>query len=137
MGLYLCIFDECGQESSGVEVGRYQYFAELRQRVAAFVDQGRLRDVLVLLHHMDCDGSWSTAECKKLLQELSEIRELFQQEPPSEEVRRCKEDVFKLYGVVPQNLFECFIDADCEFLLDRLMQLCGIAIGENRPIQFQ
>lgn len=138
MGLYLCIFDECGDDIYGVEVGLYSYFAEFRQRVASFVDQKRLFNKMpTLLHHLDCDGSWSVAECKTLINELGEIKELFQQEPPSKEVQSLKESVFTLYGITPQNLFECFIDSDCEFLIDRLIELCNRAIKEKRPIIFQ
>jgi len=138
MGLYLCIFDEYGNDIGGVEIGLYSYFAEFRQRVARFVDQNRFVSKMpTLLHHPDCDGSWSVAECKTLIIELNEIKELFQQEPPSKEVQSLKENVFKLYGITPQNLFECFIDSDCEFLIDRLIGLCNCAIEKNRPIMFQ
>ena len=68
-----------------------------------------------LLNHSDCDGSWNVDECVHLKME----------------------DIFKFYGVKPENLFECFIDSECEFLIDRLIQLCDLAIHENRPIIFQ
>jgi Fe-S-cluster containining protein len=66
-----------------------------------------------------------------------EIKAVFQQEPPLKEIQNRKENIFKFYGIVPKNLFECFVDTDCEFLIDRLLELCNCAIKENRPIQFQ
>ena len=28
----------------------------------------------------------------------------------------------KFFGITPKNLFECFVDTDCEFLIDRLLE---------------
>jgi Fe-S-cluster containining protein len=138
MGLYLCVFDECGEDICGVEVGLYKYFAEFRQKVAIFVDDNRFTNKMpTLLQHLDCDGNWSVSDCKILINELMEIKAVFQQEPPLKEIQNLKENIFKFYGIVPKNLFECFVDTDCEFLIDRLLELCNCAIKENRPIQFQ
>ena len=138
MGLYLCVFDEYGEDVCGVEVGLYKYFAEFRQKVAVFVDNNRFTNKMpTLLQHPDCDGSWSVSDCKLLINELTEIKEVFQQEPPLKEIQDLKEDIFRFYGITPQNLFECFVDTNCEFLLDRLLGLCYCAIKENRPIMFQ
>lgn len=138
MGLYLCIFDKCGDDICGVEVGLYSYFAEFRQRVASFIDQNRLINKMpTLLHHPDCDGSWNVDECVQLKKELEEIKEVFIKEPVSPSIIALKQDIFKFYGIQPQNLFECFIDSDCEFLIDRLIGLCNCAIEKNQPIMFQ
>ena len=138
MGLYLCVFDEGGEDICGVEVGLYKYFAEFRQKVAIFVDDNRFTNKMpTLLQHLDCDGNWSVSDCKILINELMEIKAVFQQEPPLKEIQNLKENIFKFYGIVPKNLFECFVDTDCEFLIDRLLELCNCAIKENRPIQFQ
>lgn len=138
MGLYLCVFDEYGEDICGVEVGLYQYFAEFRQKVAIFVDNNRFTNKMpTLLQHSDCDGNWSVSDCRILINELTEIKAVFQQEPPLKEIQNLKKDIFKFYGIVPKNLFECFVDTDCEFLIDRLLGLCNFAIKENQPIQFQ
>lgn len=149
MGLYLCIFDQCGEELCGVEVGLYRYFQELRDTVARFTPKGPIARLVrpgggklsskmpTLLVHSDCDGAWSVKECRALKQELEEIKQVFLQEPVSPETVALKQDVFKFYGVTPQNLFECFIDSDCEFLIDRLIDLCDRAIEAKRPIVFQ
>ena len=130
MGLYLCVFDENGEDVCGVEVGLYKYFAEFRQKVAVFVDNNRFTNKMsTLLQHSDCDGSWSVSDCKLLINELTEIKEVFQQEPPLKEIQNLKEDIF--------NLFECFVDNICEFFFDRLLGLCDCAIIENHPIMFQ
>lgn len=148
MGLYLCVFDEDGEDICGVEVGLYQYFDEFRNSVAKYANRGLLSKFLkrnnyfstsmpTLLNHSDCDGSWSASECIRLKGELEEIKQVFLGEPPNPSIIALKQDIFKLYGISPQNLFECFIDSDCEFLIDRMMALCNLAIRENRPIMFQ
>ena len=89
MGLYLCIFDEDGEDICGVEVGLYNYFEEFRCLISKYTNKGLASKVL------------------------------------------------KFYVIKPENLFECFIDSDCEFLIDRLIGLCDLAIQENRSIMFQ
>ena len=84
-----------------------------------------------------CNGIWSVKDCKKLLSELEELGAAFRKEPPLQRIIDWKQDVFRLYGITPQNLFECFVDSDCEFLIDRLIALCQLAIQEKRPIEFQ
>ena len=122
MGLYLCIFDQNEEDICGVEVGLYSYFGEFRDLVSKFTNKDFISKVLrrkskfslpmtTLLNHSDCDGSWNVEEYVQLKMELEEIK--------------------------PENLFECFIDSDCEFLIDRLIKLCDLAIQENRPIIFQ
>ena len=85
MGLYLCIFDQCGEELCGVEVGLYRYFQELRDTAARFTPKGPIARLVrpgsgklssqmpTLLIHSDCDGSWSVSECKALKLELEEL----------------------------------------------------------------
>lgn len=138
MGLYLCVFDEYGNDLCGVEVGRYQYFAEFRKQVAIFVDEGRFGSKMpTLLQHSDCDGVWTVSQYKELLKDLEEIGQVLKQEPPNREIQNLKGDIFRFFGVVPRNLYECFVDTNCEFLIERLTQLCDRAIKENQPIVFQ
>lgn len=138
MGLYLCIFDEYEEELCGLEVGWYDYFSRFRRQVAYLVDQDRFSsDMSILLRHVDCDGVWTPQECEKLLGELAEIREVFCTLPPSEEIYEQKAGVFQMYGIAPRNLNECFVDPDCECLVDRMISLCRRAVEENQPIVFQ
>ena len=148
MGLYLCIFDEDGEDICGVEVGLYNYFEEFRCLISKYTNKGLASKILkrksrftlpmtTLLNHSDCDGSWNVDECVHLKMELQEIKQIFINEPPDLSIIELKQDIFKFYGVKPENLFECFIDSECEFLIDRLIQLCDLAIHENRPIIFQ
>ena len=58
-------------------------------------------------------------------------------EPPDLSIIELKQDIFKLYGIKPEYLFECFIDSDCEFQIGRLIGLCDLAIQENRSMMFQ
>ncbi len=148
MGLYLCIFDQDGTDLCGVEVGLYRYFEEFRGRVSQYTNKGIISKLLrrnnkftlpmaTLLNHSDCDGSWNVDECAQLKMELEEIKKVFTQEPPDFSIIELKQDIFKFYGITPKNLFECFVDSDCEFLVDRLIDLCNLAMQKNRPIMFQ
>ena len=40
MGLYLCIFDEDGEDICGVEVGLYRYFEEFRNLISKYTNKG-------------------------------------------------------------------------------------------------
>ena len=148
MGLYLCIFDEDGEDICGVEVGLYRYFEQFRNLISKYTNKGLGSKILkrkskftlpmtTLLNHSDCDGSWNVDECVQLKMELQEMKQVFMNEPPDLSIIELKQDIFKLYGIKPENLFECFIDSDCEFLIDRLIGLCDLAIQENRSIMFQ
>ena len=138
MGLYLCVFDSDGEELRGVEVGLYRYFGMFRDTIAHAVKKRKIPSPMTtLLVHPDCDGIWSVKDCRCLLQELEEIKEYLLGEPPSQEIVEEKKDVFRFYGMTPKNLFECFVDSDCEPLVDRLIDLCQLAIREKRPIEFQ
>ena len=79
----------------------------------------------------------SVDECTQLQKELEEIKQVFVNEPVDFSIFELKQDIFKFFGIKPKNLFECFVDSDCEFLIDRLMELCNLAIQNNRPIMFQ
>lgn len=148
MGLYLCVFDENGDDIRGVEVGLYKYFEAFRSTVSKYANRGLIPKVFkrkskfslpmtTLLNHSDCDGSWDINECTQLKLELQEIKQVFTDEPLDLSIIELKEDIFKFYGIKPENLFECFIDSDCEFLIDRLIDLCDLAIQMNKPIMFQ
>ncbi len=148
MGLYLCIFDQNEEDICGVEVGLYSYFDEFRTLISKHTNKGLVSKVLrrkskfslpmtTLLNHSDCNGSWSVDECAQLKLELQEIKEVFTNEPPDLSIVALKQDIFKFYGIKPESLFECFIDSDCEFLIDRLIGLCDLAIQRNKPIMFQ
>ena len=117
MGLYLCIFDQNGDDICGVEVGLYSYFGEFRDLVSKFTNKDFLSRVLkrkskfslpmtTLLNHSDCDGSWNVDECVHLKMELQEIKQIFINEPPDLSIIELKQDIFKFNGVKPENLFD-------------------------------
>lgn len=148
MGLYLCVFDDTGEDICGVEVGLYKYFDEFRNLVSKYAGKGLFSKLFkrsnkfslsmaTLLNHSDCDGSWTVNECVQLKKELEEIKNVFVGEPPDPVIIAYKQDIFKYFGITPHNLFECFVDSDCELLIDRLIGLCDLAIQENKPIMFQ
>ena len=110
MGLYLCIFDEAGDDICGVEVGLYQYFGDFRDTVAQYTKKGLISRFIkpdrkifsskmpTLLNHSDCDGSWSVRDCKLLKAELEEIKQVFCEEPPSAKIIASKQDIFQFFG---------------------------------------
>ena len=46
MGLYLCIFDEDGEDICGVEVGLYNYFEEFRCLISKYTNKGLASKIL-------------------------------------------------------------------------------------------
>lgn len=115
MGLYLCVFDENGDDIRGVEVGLYNYFEAFRSTVSKYTNKGLVSKVLnrkskfslpmtTLLNHSDCDGSWNVDECAQLKLELQEIKQVFTNEPLDSSIVVLKEDIFKFYGIKPKKL---------------------------------
>lgn len=137
MGLYLCVFEN-DDEIEGVEVGNYADFGIFRTCVTDVLEGGYLGSKYpTLLVHSDCDGEWTPAECVKLKQELLSISEAFKQFPPAEFQAAWQKEVAKSFGLKPVSLYDSFIDVDGEPLLERLLQLCEIAIKQQQPILFQ
>lgn len=136
MGLYLCVFDD-NNEIDGVEVGSYDDFGVFRDFVRDLLEGGTPGARFpVLMKHSDCDGAWSPEEAAALRTELATISEEFTKHPPAP-ARGWQRSVMHTYGLVPKNLFECFIDVDGEPLLDRIQGLCERAVHLQRPILFQ
>jgi hypothetical protein len=137
MSLYLCVFEK-DSEVDGVDVGRYSDFAEFRHAVHEQLEKGSVGSRFpVLLLHSDCDGMWSPQECTRLKAELETIRQAFTALPGVELPSGWRKDVAKLLGIKPSNLHECFFDVDGEPLVDRLIDLCQVAIEVGSPILFQ
>ncbi len=137
MGLYLCIFDG-DDELDGVEVGAYSDFDFFRTAVTELVEEGAAGSKCpTLVLHADSDGEWSAVECEKLKRELAGISERFSALPPVEFRADWQKHLGKLLGLKPTSLYDSFIDVDGEQLLERLQQLCDVAIQSNQPILFQ
>ncbi len=137
MGLYLCVFDD-DDELEGVEVGSYADFGFFRSSVTKLLEggfQGNRFPTLII--HSDSDGEWSPTECQSLRQELMTIASKFQRLPGIQFRAEWQQQVGKLLGLKPASLYESFIDVDGELLLDRLIQLCDVAIERQLPILFQ
>jgi len=137
MGLYLCIFDG-EDELEGVEVGRYSDFAYFRSTVTELLEEGESASRFpTLINHSDCDGEWSPDECVSLKVELSMISAELRQLPARQFASEWQNEVAATFGLEPSSLYDSFIDVDGEPLLERLIQLCDIAIQKQRPILFQ
>ena len=137
MGLYLCVFDN-DIELEGVETGSYSDFDFFRSSVTQLLEDGVAGSKFpTLIIHSDSDGEWSWSECETLKIELAIIANGFQQLPGVQFSAEWQRQVGKLLGLKPATLYESFIDVDGEPLLDRLIQLCEVAIERKLPILFQ
>lgn len=137
MGLYLCIF-QGDEDIDGVEVGSYADYNALRDylvREMEFGNAGSRFPTFVL--HSDCDGEWSVADCGTLQVELDEIVAALRTRPAIPFSSEWQKAVAKSIGLKPANAFECFIDVDGEFLLERLQNLVKDAMARRLPILFQ
>lgn len=137
MSLYLCIFDG-DDEVAGVEIGHYSDFDDFREHVRAHVEMGTFKTTFpVLLQHSDCDGEWSPAEALILAKELQTIARAFVTLPPADVPDTWKRTIAAEIGLVPDNLYESLFDVEGDPLLDRLHDLCLIAVERKLPILFQ
>ncbi len=137
MGLYLCVFDD-DEELEGVEIGNYADFQAFRNSVSDMLEGGiKGARFPTLILHFDSDGEWSHSECDTLKRELTTIANEFTQLPAKPYPAEWQRQVGDLLGLKPTSLHESFIDVDGEPLLDRLVELCDIAIQRQLPIVFQ
>jgi len=137
MSLYLCIYAG-DREADGVEVGPYADFNALRDTIARELGSPRGEASFpTLLTHSDCDGEWSPEACVRLRQELAAITAALKNRPPIGFPSEWQKEVARSAGLEPRNAFECFIDVDGEFLLDRLQHLVDTALRLQLPILFQ
>lgn len=138
MGLYLCVFDETGEEVDGLEVGSYADFNFFRDAVIAIVEAGNAGSVCPILNnHSDSDGEWTYQESEQLIKEIDYIGEIFAQHPPVEFNSGWKSDVARTFGINPKCLADCFFDIDGEPLLVRLQHLAATSVAICQPILFQ
>lgn len=137
MGLYLCIFDE-HNEIDGVEIGSYSDFNALREYVVKELEEGKAGHRFPnFVLHSDSDGVWEWEECTALHDELRGIMFEMKSRPAISFVSEWQDRVAKFVGLRPNNAFECFIDVDGEFVLDRIDALALLAIARGLPILFQ
>jgi hypothetical protein len=138
MGLYFCIFDDHEDEVDAVEIGTYADYARFTETVTREVESGKLGSVcpMLTLHH-DSDGTWSAEDCQKLLDELRVIEEVFRQKPPKPFDVDWMREVAIERGLSSKSLYECFIDIEGDFLVERLKSLCQTSIQTGHPIVFQ
>jgi len=137
MSLYLCIYAG-DREVDGVEVGPYANFNALRTAaVGVSAPNAANASYPTLLEHSDCDGEWSPDACVHLHQELASLVTALKNQPPTGFPSEWQQEMARSVGLEPRNAFECFIDVDGEFLLDRLQHLVDTAVRLQLPILFQ
>lgn len=134
MGLYLCIFDDDGEDVAACDVGHYSDFGAFRDMIAATIPDAIVRYPL-LMQHSDCDGEWAAEDLLSLKKELQEIGEDFKARPAVrirgafEHVAHCRDGATSLY--------QCFHTVDEENLFEALIDLCNRGIELKKPISFQ
>ena len=137
MSLYLCVFAG-EEEAAGVDAGSYGDFNAFRRCVCVELEQGvaGLR-FPTLNRHSDCDGEWSERDCANLREELGAIAAALRDRPAAGFPSAWQEDLARSLGIAPRNALECFLDADGQFLLERLFWLTAVALRRRQPILFQ
>jgi len=134
MSLYLCIFDDDGDDVEGFQVGHYSDFGAFRDMIVAKIPNA-VTQYPLLMQHSDCDGEWALEDLPPLKQELQTIGETFRTLPAMpivgafEHVAHCREGTSTLY--------DCFHNVDEENLFVALMHLCDAGIEMSKPISFQ
>jgi len=135
MSLYLSIFAG-DRELDGVEAGPYADFNALRHTILQEISAADAA-FPTFLGHSDCDGEWSPSDCVLLRRELAAIAIGLKQRPAIGFTSAWQAEVARSIGLSPRNAFECFIDVDGQFLLDRLQHLAEVAVQQHLPILFQ
>jgi hypothetical protein len=134
MGLYLCIFDDEGEEITGFQVGHYSDFGVFRDTIVSTIPNAIAKYPL-LMQHSDCDGQWPAHDLPALKSELQQIGERFKRHPAVpivgafEHVAHCRDGATSLY--------QCFHTPDEENLFEALIDLCDKGIDLNKPVSFQ
>jgi len=137
MSLYLCIFDG-DDDIDGIDVGGYADFNALRDLVIEkleFGNAGSRFPTFVL--HSDCDGEWTSDQCRSLISELEGIESELKELGPVPFSSSWQSAVAASIGLVPKSSFESFLDADGEFLLRRMLDLAKKACSRKLSVIFQ
>jgi Immunity protein 70 len=138
VGLYLVIFGPDDDELGAVDFGHYSDFGRFRDAVTDHLEPlGWGTRFPVLMLHEDADGEWTPTEAAELERELFTIDAEFARLPPEPLPDGWQTELAKELNLVPAALNECFFDVNGDPVLDGLVDLCRIAVLENRPILFQ
>ena len=137
MSLYLCIFRD-GEDVDGVDIGPYADFDNLRSYVANELEAGKIGSRFpTFMLHPDSDGEWSPDDCRTLSEEIEQIISGLKERPPIPFTSGWQAAVAKSRGLLPKNAFQCFVDVDGEFVLERIHNLAAKAVRLDSAILFQ
>lgn len=137
MSLYLCVVAG-DDEAAGVDVGSYADFNAFRSRVCAELENGVAGLRFPTLNgHSDCAGEWSEGDCAALREELNAIAAEMRARPAAGFPSDWQDGLARSLGLSPRNAAECFLDADGEFLIQRMLGLVEAALRHRQPILFQ
>ncbi len=137
MSLYWCLLAD-GRELDGIDAGSYADFGRLRRVIGEQLEGGVPGSRFpTLMQHSDCDGEWSPAACGQLEAELAAIIAELKRRPPLPSGWDRPAGPADPAGPEPANAFECFLDADGQYLLERLRFLAALARHLGQPVLFQ
>ena len=139
MGLVLCVYEgrEFGDDLDGFQVGSYSDFGAWRDFIATKLEGGRWGSRFpTIMMHSDCDGEWSPEDCIALKRELAAIRDEMARLPVVPFHSAWQRQVADEFGLRQQRTLDCFINVDCETLVDVIERLAELAMRLGRPITF-
>jgi hypothetical protein len=112
MSLYLCIYMyDC--EIHGLDMGCYSDFNAFRYNLLNLCSsQNPLIKLNTLVNHSDCNGDWTPNQCKKLIQELNQAKEI-------------------IYKIFYEDLEEI------KETINNILYLCHLSVRYNSSIIFQ
>lgn len=136
MGLYLCVF-RGEEELAGVEVGSYDDFEAFRGEARA-IDGRIFRRFGTLRLAVSPTSAWSPRAAARLARELTVLAGELKRLPPRPLPEGSwQAELARERHLTPATRYDCYFDLDGEPLVERLLELCRVAVAEREPILFQ
>ena len=131
-----CLF-EGDPDVARSEYGPYATHNALRAYVVRELEAGQAGSRFpMFMFHADCDEASSVADCENLRDELAAIAAAMKLRPAVRSAPGGPRAAVGSIGLVPQNAFESFVDAEGEILLERLQSQVDDLLKRRLPIVF-
>lgn len=116
-----------------VSTGSVDDFYYFRDSIHSALEEGEFGSKFPIFMRRFEPDKWQVEEIGLLQRELKTIAEAFKKLPPEPLDSHWKSRA-ACSGARYANLYEVFVDADGEPLLERLINLCRVAQREKKPI---
>jgi Immunity protein 70 len=139
VGLYLCVFapGDRDEELEGVEVGSCDDFHGFRETIATRLEAGDWGSRFpIFMHRSDSTSTWTAMEAGQLEVELLSVADELSRLSRIE-LQGSSKAAAEEFSLVPQSLYECFLDVDGEPLVDRILDVVRASMLSDQPILFQ